>query len=248
VSRASRSERIGSVIVAALAAVLAPYGARARARNLLAAIVIALAPPAAAEPLVIAALGDSLTQGYGLPEEQGFVPQLEAWLAARGEAVQVLNAGVSGDTTAGGLSRIGWTLAPEVAGLIVALGGNDLLRGIDPAVSRANLDGILAAAGAAGVPVLLVGLPAPGNYGPEFKAAFEAMYPELAAEHGALFHPNFLAGLSAAAEAGTPAATLMQPDGIHPSAEGVRLIVEDLGPAVLELVRAARAARAARGM
>ncbi len=205
--------------------------------------MIALAPPAAAGPLVIAALGDSLTQGYGLPEDQGFVPQLEAWLAARGAEVRVLNAGVSGDTTAGGLSRIGWTLTPEVAGLIVALGGNDLLRGIDPAVSRKNLDGILAAAGAAGIPVLLVGLPAPGNYGPEFKAAFEAMYPELAAAHGALWHPDFLAGLRAAVEAGANPVALMQPDGLHPSAEGVRRIVEDLGPAVLDLVERARAAR-----
>ena len=191
---------------------------------------------AAAEPVTIAALGDSLTQGYGLVPKDGFVPQLERWLLAEGADVRVLNAGVSGDTTQGGLSRVGWTLTPEVDAMIVALGGNDLLRGIDPAVSRANLTGILEAAGQADVAVLLVGLTAPGNYGPDYKRDFDAMYPELAAEYGALHVESFIAPLSERAEEDGAMQHFMQADGIHPSAEGVALIVEGLGPRVLELI------------
>ncbi len=190
-----------------------------------------------AQGVTIAALGDSLTQGYGLPAGQGFVPQLERWLQDQGQDVTVINAGVSGDTTAGGLSRVDWTLTPNVDGLIVTLGGNDLLRGISPEVSRANLDGILKAADTAGVAVLLVGMQAPGNYGPEYKAAFDQMYPELAATYGTLYAESFFEGLGGA---GTDPASLgefMQADGIHPNATGVARIVEGLGPAVLDLVR-----------
>lgn len=192
--------------------------------------------PVAAEPVTIAALGDSLTQGYGLPQDEGFVPQLQAWLTARGAEADIINAGVSGDTTAGGLSRVGWTLTPEVDAMIVALGGNDLLRGIDPAASRANLAGILQAAREKGVEVMLVGLSAPGNYGPDFKAAFDAMYPELAAEYGALHVESFLAGLRGEGGDSEAMRDLMQPDGIHPNREGVRRIVEAMGPEVLTLI------------
>lgn len=197
---------------------------------------------AAAEEVVIAALGDSLTQGYGLPADQGFVPQMQAWLDAAGADVRLINAGVSGDTTAGGAARLAWTLTDDVDGLIVTLGGNDFLRGIPPEVSRANLDAILAGAAAAGVDVLLVGMEATGNYGPDYKAAFDAMYPELAEVHGALHAPSFFAGLDAAAEEDRSAAIAryMQPDGIHPNADGVALIVEALGPYVLELAERAR--------
>lgn len=197
--------------------------------------------PLAAEPITIAALGDSLTQGYGLPPEEGFVPQLQSWLDASGAEVVLFNAGVSGDTTAGGLSRVAWTLTPEVDAMIVALGGNDLLRGIDPGAARANLEGILEAAKVAGVPVLLAGLPVPGNYGPDYKTAFEAIYPELAAEYGALHVADFLAPISARAADGEPVADLMQADGLHPSAAGVALIVKALGPRVLELIDRAEA-------
>ncbi|WP_300060893.1 arylesterase [uncultured Roseobacter sp.] len=190
----------------------------------------------AAEEVVIAALGDSLTQGYGLVEAEGFVPQLQGWLEDQGAEVQLINAGVSGDTTAGGLSRAGWTLTPEVDAMIVALGGNDLLRGIDPGVSRSNLEGILQAAQAAQVEVLLVGMQAPGNYGPEFKAEFDAMYPELAEAYGAVYAPSFFEGLGEAASDPAAAVPFMQPDGIHPSAEGVERIVEGLGPYVMDLI------------
>ena len=191
---------------------------------------------AVAEPVTIAALGDSLTQGYGLVPEAGLVPQLEAWLIAQGAEVRLLNAGVSGDTTAGGLARVGWTLTPEVDAMIVALGGNDLLRGIDPTVSRANLDGIMQAAQAAQVQVMLVGLTAPGNFGPDYKRDFEAMYPELATAYGALLVANFMAPLAAMTDRDGAMQRYMQADGIHPNAEGVGLIVQGLGPAVLELV------------
>lgn len=190
----------------------------------------------AAEPVTVAALGDSLTQGYGLPQGDGLVPQLQAWLDAQGATAQVINAGVSGDTTAGGLARLDWTLTPEVDALIVTLGGNDLLRGIDPATSRANLSAILARAQDRGLPVLLVGLPAPGNYGPDYKADFDAIYPELAQEFGALLVENLFAPLTdGAADAGA-ATPYMQDDGIHPNAEGVRRIVQELGPKVQELI------------
>ena len=126
-----------------------------------------------AEPITIAAMGDSLTQGYGLQAEQGFVPQLQAWLDENGADAKIVNAGVSGDTTAGGLARAAWTLTPDVDAMIVALGGNDMLRGIDPAASKANLAGILDAAAAQDVDVLLIGMQAPGNFGPAYKEAFD---------------------------------------------------------------------------
>ena len=187
---------------------------------------------------MIAALGDSLTQGYGLPADRGFVPQMQAWLDARGHDVRLINAGVSGDTTAGGAARVDWTLTDEVDGMIVALGGNDFLRGIDPAVSRANLDAILSATDAAEVDVLVVGLVASPNYGPEWKGAFDAMYPELAEAHDDLLHPRWFGALIEAAGGGTPdrLRPWMQPDGIHPNAEGVALIVEDIGPSVEALI------------
>ncbi len=203
------------------------------------AAVFALAPMAAlAEDVTIAALGDSLTQGFGLFPDDGFVPQLEGWLRDRGHVVTVLNAGVSGDTTAGGLARVGWTLTPEVDGMIVALGGNDLLRGIAPEAARANLEGILQAAEAASVEVLLIGLEAPPNYGPEYQAAFNAMYPELAETYDALHVESFLGGLGQVVDEGGVfgLARYMQADGIHPNADGVALIVEALGPEVELLI------------
>ena len=194
------------------------------------------APWAAAGTVTIAAMGDSLTQGYGLPAEQGFVPQLEAWLTAQGADVALINAGVSGDTTAGGAARVGWTLSEDVDAMIVTLGGNDLLRGLAPEVTRANLETILQEAQKAGVPVLLIGMQAPGNYGPAYKAAFDAIYPELAAAHGTLYAESFFAGLEGLRDDPGAMTRYMQPDGIHPSAEGVQRIVAALGPKVLELV------------
>lgn len=210
------------------------YGAIGAARNAGAALLV-LAGAAQAETVTIAALGDSLTQGYGLIDEEGFVPQMEAWLRDQGAEVALVNAGVSGDTTAGGLSRVDWTLTPQVDALIVALGGNDMLRGIAPEVARANLDGIMQAASQADKPVLLVGMQAPGNYGPDYKDAFDAIYPDLADTYDSLLFPNFFEGIMAE-DLSRVRATYMQPDGIHPNADGVKRIVEAMGPAVLDLV------------
>ncbi len=204
----------------------------------LCAIMVLMAGAAQADDVVIAALGDSLTQGYGLPVEEGFVPQLQRWLDAQGADVRLINAGVSGDTTAGGLARVGWTLTPEVDGMIVALGGNDLLRGLDPAEARGNIEGILQAADVAEVAVLLIGMEAPGNYGPDYKAQFDALYPELAQAYGTGFQNSFFAGLVEEGAQTDPAALRQwfQPDGIHPNAEGVARIVQGIGPEVLALI------------
>jgi acyl-CoA thioesterase-1 len=222
------------------------YGAGPRRLKPAAALALSLmlAPLGATAETVIAALGDSLTHGYGLPQEDGFVRQLEGWLRERGHDVRVINAGVSGDTTRGGLSRLDWSLTPEVDAVIVELGGNDLLRGIDPAESRRNLDAILTELHARGLPALLAGLPAPGNYGLDWKRAFDAMYPDLAEAHGALLYPNFLAGLGETQDR-EEAGRFMQPDGLHPNAEGVERIVEDIGPVVEKLI--ARAEEASAG-
>ncbi len=201
---------------------------------------MALATPAFAEPAEIVVLGDSLTAGYGLDPEDGLVPQLQAWLRERGQDVTIVNAGVSGDTTAGGLARLDWSLTPETDALIVSLGGNDLLRGLSPAEARANLDRIVSRATERGLPVLLVGLAAPGNFGPEYKAEFDAIFPDLAATYGILIVPDLFAPLVAGGADAVNLAALFQPDRIHPNADGVKLIVEGLGPSVQELL--ARAA------
>lgn len=215
------------------------YGAYAGLRKAAFGVLASLAagmmaPGAAGAEVRIVALGDSLTHGYGLAPEDGFVPRLEAWLRENGapDAV-VANAGVSGDTTAGGLARFDWSVGDGADAVIVELGGNDLLRAIDPATSRANLEGILVKAGERGMEVLLTGMRAPVNYGPDYKAAFDAMYPELAAAHGALYDPFFLEGLVGRPE-------LFQPDGIHPNAEGVEALVARFGPVVLDLIARVR--------
>lgn len=200
----------------------------------------AISASAAAETVTLVALGDSLTQGYGLPQADGFVPQLQAWLVAQGADVVVVNAGVSGDTTAGGRARLDWSLSPEVDAMIVTLGGNDLLRGIDPAASKANLDAILTGAAAKEIPVLLMPMEAPGNYGPAYKAAFDAMYAELAATHGALLGEPFLKPLVQGETDVSIMRDLMQADGIHPNKDGVARIVEAMGPRVLELLAQAK--------
>lgn len=193
--------------------------------------------PALAAKVALVALGDSLTAGYGLPTEQGFVPQMQAWLAAKGADVAISNAGVSGDTTAGGLSRLDWSLSPDTAALIVNLGGNDLLRGIDPDNSAANLDKILAKAQARHLPVLLIGLKALNNYGPDFKAQFDAIYPALAAKYAVPLYPDYFAMLKSDSNQTLSLARYMQADGLHPNADGVARIVADLGPHVLDLLK-----------
>ena len=189
-----------------------------------------------AEDLRITAFGDSLVQGYGLTQGDGLVPQLQLWLDAQEVAVTLNNAGVSGDTTAGGAARIDWTLADQPQGLIVLLGGNDLLRGLAPDQARENLRQILLAAQAGDVEVLLIGMRAPGNFGPEYKASFDRIYSALAQEFDALLHPDAFAGIRALVGSDPAAAqAYMQADNIHPNAKGVALNVAALGPVVQEL-------------
>ncbi|WP_408870060.1 arylesterase [Elioraea sp.] len=192
---------------------------------------------AAAQPareVRILALGDSLTAGFGLVRAEGFVAQLQAALRARGIPATVLDAGVSGDTSAGGRARLDWALAdrPDVA--IVALGGNDLLRAIDPANTYANLNDIITRLKGRNIAVLLAGMLAPRNLGAEYVAAFDGAYQRLAREHDVIFYPFFLDGVAT-----DPA--LNQPDGIHPNARGVAVMVERMLPAIEALIAKARA-------
>lgn len=204
--------------------------------RLLLALLLLLAGPAAAEVRVLA-FGDSLVSGYGLPTRDGFVPQLEAWLRAHGARdVVVVNAGVAGETTAGGRARIGAALTPDIDAVLVALGGNDILLGLPVASIGANLDAIL---GAIDRPVLLAGLPAAPGWPKARRERLRQAYQRLADRHGARLYPSFLAGVL---EGDRPRAVpaLVQADGLHPNAAGVAVIVAGIGPDVLDLVADAR--------
>lgn len=202
--------------------------------TLAAALAIAAPGAAQAEPTVVA-LGDSLTAGYGLPEGEGLVPQLNAWLAAQGSPATVINAGVSGDTSAGGLSRLDWSLTPETDALIVTLGGNDLLRGLPPEETRKNLDTIVKTATDRGLKVLIIPMEAPGNFGPDYKAAFDSLYTDIAQAHGAAITAPFFRLLDPQATDPGQIRQWMQADGIHPNRDGVARVVANLGPAILTL-------------
>ncbi len=199
------------------------------------ALVITL-HPATADEVTILAFGDSLTQGYGLAQNDGFVPQLERWLQAQGASVRVLNGGVSGDTSAGGAARIDWSLTGDVDAVIVSLGGNDMLRGLPVAAARANLDTILEKVRARNLPVLLVGMRAPGNFGAEYKAEFDAIYSDLAASYDVALFESFLQGLEDTGDRATALREYMQEDALHPNAAGVALVVARMGPDVLILI------------
>ncbi len=189
-----------------------------------------------ADTVRILALGDSLTAGYGLREADGFPAQLETALRTRGFDVDIINAGASGDTTSGGLARLDWTLAESPDAVILELGANDGLRGIDPALTRANLGTMLEKLKAKQLPVLLTGMYAPPNFGADYVDRFNRIYPELAAEYAVTLYPFFLEGVAADPE-------LNQADGIHPTREGVAVIVRNILPHVTELIAQARSAR-----
>lgn len=191
--------------------------------------LILLAAPAAARPPVILDFGDSLTAGHGLPSGQAFPARLEAWLHQRGIEARVVNAGVSGDTTAGGLARLDWALADKPDLVILALGANDALRGIDPKIVRDNLDRMLGKIEASGAQVLLLGMLAPPNWGDEYKRAFDQIFPELARAHHLPLYPFFLEGVAMKPE-------LNQPDGLHPNERGVAVLVERIAPVVAGLI------------
>ena len=192
-------------------------------------VAVASLSPAGAEPVRIMAYGDSLTAGYGLPQGHGFTVQLEKRLRADGLDVRIINAGVSGDTSSGGRARLNWTLSEPPDAIILELGANDGLRGIDPGLTRENLDAILSHIRSRAIPVLFTGMYAPPNLGTEFGDEFRAVYDDLARIHDVAYYPFFLDGV-----AGQPA--LNQDDGIHPNADGVAVIVERLLPAVKQLL------------
>jgi acyl-CoA thioesterase I len=185
--------------------------------------------PAAADNPVILDFGDSLTAGYGLAPEQAFPARLEAALRREGIEARVVNGGVSGDTTAGGLARLEWALAEKPDLVILALGANDALRGIDPATVRGNLDKMIRKVEAVRAKVLLVGMLAPPNWGEEYKTAFDRIFPELAKIHDVPLYPFFLEGVAMKPE-------FNQPDGLHPNERGVAVLVERLAPVVARLV------------
>lgn len=214
------------------------YGLAVLCVKLAAAAALAMAGPVqaqAGESLRILAFGDSLTAGHGLRESESFPARLQAALAAKGIAAEVTNGGVSGDTSAGGLARLDWALADDPDIVIVELGANDGLRGLDPARTQENLDGILKRLTAEKRAVLLAGMLAPPNMGADYGDSFRGIYPALAAKYGVRLYPFFLDGVAA-----DPA--LNQADGIHPTAAGIDIIVARILPDVMAVIDAMRAA------
>ncbi len=177
-------------------------------------------------PVVILVLGDSLSAGYGLEQAEAFPVQLEEQLQMAGHSVKVINAGISGDTSAGGLARLNWALADQPQVVIVELGANDALRGLDPAQTYANLNQIITRLNQSGCRVILAGMKAPRNLGVEYSDEFDRLYPDLAKRHNLLFYPFFLEGVATDPE-------LNQIDGIHPNPAGVRLIVTGIKPLIV---------------
>lgn len=192
------------------------------------------AEPTPSDPVRIVALGNSLTAGYGLGPGQAFPDRLARALAAKGIAASIANAGVSGDTASGGLARLEWSVPDGTQAVILELGANDALRGVDPKVTRGALDAMLHWLKARRIAVLLCGMRAPPNLGRDYGEAFDAVFPQLARAHDVVFYPFFLEGIAADRR-------LNQPDGLHPTAEGVERIVERILPRVEELI--ARIAR-----
>lgn len=188
-------------------------------------------PVMAAEPLRILAFGDSLTSGYGLPDADSFPSQLERALIAAGENVKLVNGGVAGDTSAGGLARLDWTLADKPDLVLLEFGANDGLRGLDPAATRKNIAAMLTRLVQDKIPTLLLGMKAPRNLGADYVTAFDPLYEDLARQFQVPLDPFYLDGV-----AGDPA--LNQSDGIHPNAAGVAAIVKRITPEVIALIKA----------
>jgi acyl-CoA thioesterase-1 len=197
---------------------------------------VAVAAPAADRPVKIVALGDSLTAGYGLAASDAFPAKLEKALKARGLAVEVTNAGVSGDTASGGLARLDWAVPPDTDAVIVELGANDMLQGKDPKLARQALDEIVRRLTERRIAVLLAGMRAAPNLGPDYARQFEAIYPDLANRYDVVFDPFFLDGIAADSR-------LNQRDGLHPTKAGVDAIVTRILPKVEELVARVRKGR-----
>jgi acyl-CoA thioesterase-1 len=184
---------------------------------------------AVAKTTEILAFGDSITAGFGLPRDEALPARLEAKLRADGQVVHIINAGNSGDTTADGLARLDWALAEKPDAVILELGANDALRGLDPAMVRNNLDALITKIQASGAKVLLVGMLAPANYGADYQRDFDKIYPELAQAHGVALYPFLLDGVALDPQ-------LNQSDGLHPNERGVAVIVDHIAPYVARLI------------
>jgi acyl-CoA thioesterase I len=219
------------------------YGSKKSRRQIVCAALVGVALAVAAAvpfagaqaPLRIVALGDSLTAGLGLPEQDGFVPRLQAALAGKGAAVEIVNAGVSGNTAADGLARLDWSVPPGTDGVILELGANDMLRGFRPQVTRDTLDTILRRLADRHIAVLLCGMRAAPNLGADYAQSFDRIFPELAAKYGVPLYPFFLDGVAGDR-------SRVQVDGLHPNAAGVDVIVARILPKVQELIARVRAA------
>ena len=198
------------------------------------ALALPLQATHAADPVTVLALGDSLTAGYGLKQGEGFADQLQTAFRKMGRPVTVINGGVSGDTSAGGLSRMDWALSDKPAVVVLELGANDMLRGLDPESTKSNLGGIIAKAQAAGAKVLLCGMKAQRNLGADYVQKFDAIYPDLAAQYQVPLYPFFLDGI--VAPDGTADTKLLQGDGLHPTEAGAKLIVDRIMPQLLKLL------------
>ena len=192
--------------------------------------VVAWAAPAAAETFRVVGFGDSLMAGYNLGPDEGFPQKLEAALKARGHDVSVANAGVSGDTTSGGLSRLDWSVPDGTDLVILELGANDMLRGVSPQITEDNLDRMMASLKARGIGIVLAGMLAAPNLGPDYATAFNGIYPKLATKYGVPLVPFFLDGVAA-----NP--SLQLDDGLHPNAAGVDRMVEGALPVIEPLIR-----------
>jgi acyl-CoA thioesterase-1 len=176
-------------------------------------------------PIRLVALGDSLSAGYGLPQEAAFPTVLERALKARGRKVEITNAGVSGDTSSGGLDRLDWSVPDGTDGVILELGANDMLRGLDPALTRRNIEAIVTRLKARNIPVLLAGMYASRNLGPDYVQKFDSLYPDIAKKHDLVLYPFFLDGVAGER-------SLNLPDGLHPTAKGIEMIVARILPTV----------------
>jgi acyl-CoA thioesterase-1 len=196
---------------------------------LLAFLLLTMTDSHAARPLKLVVLGDSLTAGYGLEAARAFPARLEAALRARGHDVAVINAGVSGDTAKQGLERLDWSVEPDADAVIVELGANDALRGLEPNETRKSLDRIIVRLKERNIPVLLAGMLAPPNLGAAYKENFDAIYPELARQHEVPLYPFFLEGVATEED-------LNLEDGMHPNAKGIEEIVRHMLPAVEEFL------------
>lgn len=185
--------------------------------------------PAAAQPVRIVAFGDSLIAGFGLRANESFPAQLENALKRRGHQVEIANAGVSGDTTTGGLARLDWSIADGTEAVLLLLGANDMLRGVEPELARKNLDEIIKRLKARKIEVLIGGMRAAPNLGADYAAKFDSIYAELAKEHDILIYPFFLDGVAGQRD-------LNLSDGIHPTPKGVSLVVERILPSVESLI------------